>query len=52
GTISDINFQAYAGFDMTGYLEWGVDGGSKTQRILHTPTRYTTVGMKPPTPGT
>ncbi|CAN0297621.1 unnamed protein product, partial [Ectocarpus sp. 8 AP-2014] len=26
GTISDINFQAYAGFDMTGYLEWGVDG--------------------------
>ncbi|CAM9376272.1 unnamed protein product, partial [Ectocarpus sp. 8 AP-2014] len=26
GTISDINFQAYAGFDMAGYLEWGVDG--------------------------
>ncbi|CAM9134455.1 unnamed protein product [Ectocarpus sp. 6 AP-2014] len=26
GTISDINFQAYAGFDMTGHLEWGVDG--------------------------
>ncbi|CAN0521290.1 unnamed protein product, partial [Ectocarpus sp. 12 AP-2014] len=26
GTISDINFQAYAGFDMTSYLEWGLDG--------------------------
>ncbi|CAM9131372.1 unnamed protein product [Ectocarpus fasciculatus] len=26
GTISDINFQAYAGFDMTGYQEWGIDG--------------------------
>ncbi|CAM9131295.1 unnamed protein product [Ectocarpus fasciculatus] len=26
GTVSDINFQAYAGFDMSPYLEWGVDG--------------------------
>ncbi|CAB1113047.1 unnamed protein product [Ectocarpus sp. CCAP 1310/34] len=26
GTISDINFQAYAGFDMTPYLQWGLVG--------------------------